>query len=216
LLEQPPRSDRKYRLGLRPTDVGMRAVKGHPLYPRARPFLEELRRAVSYTVGCAVREDEQIVYLDWLQGFCGHARLDVSLGPGSRLPIDCTSIGKVLLADLPLGQREVIVDGLTLVPSKPDAITQRDLLLEELATVRATGYAVSNGEPKPEVQAVAAPVRDSTGSVAAAVTIVAPKSIVGSAQMARDFLPHLIATTDRISAALGFPLKGSQPIEGVK
>jgi IclR family pca regulon transcriptional regulator len=201
-VTQPQGSEHKYWLGLRATDIGMRALKGRTLYIRARPCLEELRRAVSYTVYYAVRDNEEIVLLDRLQGFRGHARLGLNLGPGSRLPIYCTSLGKILLADLPTEQRKAIVNGLAPQDWGPNTIIDKDLLISELELIRTAGFAISDEELRAEVQSVAVPVRDDTGEVVAAVSVSAPKSMIGRSQMTKDFVPRLLTTAEHISANL--------------
>src|ERR1022692_185483 len=183
-------SERKYQLDSRAIDLGMKALKGRALYARARPCLEELRRTVSHTVAYAVRESDQILFLDRLPGFRGYARLGLNLGPGSRLPTYCTCLGKILLADLPTEQRETIVDGLVLQEWGPNTITHKDLLIRELELIRIADFAISDEELKAEVHSVAVPVRDDTGEVVAAVNVTTPKSMVTRLQMTEDFVPH--------------------------
>lgn len=215
-LEQAPGPGHKYRLGQGPTDIGHNAVKARAAYRHARPRLEELRREVSYTVSLAERDGRGIIFLDRLRGFRGHAGLGLDLGMGSRLPIYCTSMGKVLLADLPLGQREMEVNTLTLDRLTPNTITDMDLLIEELELARVAGVAFSNGELREGVRAVAAPVRDRSGIAVAAVNIAAPASMVSDSHMTDELVPHLLATTAQISGALGYQVDGPRREESAE
>jgi IclR family pca regulon transcriptional regulator len=54
-------ASRKYRLGLRVTDLGMSALNSTGLREHSRPYLEELRQRSSYTVNLAVLDGSEIL-----------------------------------------------------------------------------------------------------------------------------------------------------------
>src|ERR1700689_4329467 len=98
-------ASRKYRLGLRVTDLGMSALNSTGLREHSRPYLEELRQRTSYTVNLAVLDGPEILYVDRARSFRrGQSKIDLGLSLGSRLPAYCTSMGKLLLAYLPQHQ----------------------------------------------------------------------------------------------------------------
>src|ERR1700689_1290798 len=103
-------ASRKYRLGLRVTDLGMSALNSTGLREHAHPYLEELRQRTTYTVNLAVLDGPEILYVDRARSFRrGQNKIDLDLHPGSRLPAYCTAMGKLLLANLPEAeQRELI------------------------------------------------------------------------------------------------------------
>lgn len=204
-LEQPPNNSRKYRLGPRGSDIGSVALNSMPLRVCARPILEELRQRVSYTVSIAILDGDEIRFMDRLRGFRGHAKLKLDLGSGSRLPAHCTSMGKVLLANLPDEERQEVIGGLTLRKTGPNTITKKKRLATELEQVREAGFAVADEELKVGVHSIAVPVRGDTGKVIAAVNIAAPTSMIPRTQLVNDFGPHLLAAAELISAALGCP-----------
>src|ERR1700744_1689935 len=95
-------ASRKYRLGLRVTDLGMSALNSTGLREHAQPYLEELRQRTSYTVSLAVLDGPEVLYVDRARSFRrgqGQGGLDVRTG--SRLPAYCSAMGKLLLANLP-------------------------------------------------------------------------------------------------------------------
>jgi IclR family pca regulon transcriptional regulator len=195
--------NRKYRLGLRVTDIGMLGLKVHPVRCHARPYLEQLRQDVRYTVGIAVLDGDQIILLDRLPGFRGHARLELDLGLASRLPAYCTSMGKVLLAHLPRERQECVLRELTLTPHGPNTIKRKDRLRAELAKVRAAGFAVADEELAAGVRSMAMPLCSEKAEVVGAVNVSAPTSMIQRKEMIQGFGPDLKSTAERISVCLG-------------
>jgi IclR family transcriptional regulator, pca regulon regulatory protein len=201
LLEQPASGARKYRLGSKASDLGMAALNMLPLRSQGHAFLGDLRRKVSYTVSAAVLQDYEVVIVDRLRGFRGHARLKLDIGPGSHLPAYCTSMGKLLLAHLPQDEQETALNGLSITWRGPNTITNRQSLLREFAQVREAGFAVNNEELALGVLSIAMPVRHDE-IVIGAVDVAAPSSLVSRTQLVNGCGPHLLEATELISAHL--------------
>jgi IclR family transcriptional regulator, KDG regulon repressor len=149
LLERVPRTGR-YRLGLRLLELGGVVVSQMSLLEEAPPILRELGAAAGEAAFLAVLEDGAAVYLE--------ARSSGPMVPvGDRRPAVRSALGKALLAwraPEDLGE----------------AASER--LAAELAGVRSRGFAVHDGELG--VRGLAAPVRDHTGLVAAALGVEGP------------------------------------------
>src|SRR6267154_5248273 len=103
-------ASRKYRLGLRVTDLGMSALNSTGLREHAHPYLEELRQRSTYTTNLGVLDGTDVLYVDRVRSFRrGQGSIDLDLHTGSRVPAYCTAMGKLLLANLPESeQRERI------------------------------------------------------------------------------------------------------------
>src|ERR1700720_4006519 len=144
-------ASRKYRLGLRVTDLGMSALNSTGLREHAHPYLEELRQRTSYTTSLAVLDGTDILYIDRLRSFRrGRGRVDLDLHPGSRLPAHATALGKVLLANLPETELRELLASMKLGKRGPNTITSKKALREELEDVREEGLAVNDQELAPE------------------------------------------------------------------
>ena len=78
-----------------------------------------------------------------------------------------------------------------------------DELVAELHRVREAGYAMSVGARNPEVSAIAGPIMDVNGNVAAAVSLVIPTVRMGDERQ-REFIPMVIETTKLASESLGY------------
>ncbi len=198
-------ASRKYRLGLRVTDLGMSALNSTGLREHARPYLEELRQRTSYTTSLGVLDGSEVLYVDRARSFRrGQSQVDLGLQAGSRLPAYCTSVGKLLLAFLPESQqRELLAE---IKPSKqgPHTITSKKALRGELEKVREASFAVNDEELAAGLYAIAAPVRNESRDVVAAVNLAAPSSMIALEELTDALGPHLVSTADRISARLGY------------
>jgi IclR family pca regulon transcriptional regulator len=196
---------RKYRLGLRVTDLGMSALNSTGLREHVHPFLEELRERSGYTVGLAVLDGTEILYVDRARSWRRAEReTDLGLYPGSRMPAYCTAMGKVLLAYLPNDVQRDLVAQLELERNSPSTITSKQALRAELEQIREDGYAVNDQELRPGLQAIAVPVRDESREVVAAVGIAASPEAISVDELTDALSPHLISTAARISSRLGY------------
>jgi IclR family pca regulon transcriptional regulator len=195
-------ASRKYRLGIRVTDLGMSALNSTALREHARPYLEELRQHTHYTVSLAVLDGPEILYVDRLPR--RQSRIDLELHTGSRLPAHCTSLGKLLLAYLPEEEQHELLAQMKCSKRTPNTITSKQALLDELAVIREEGIAVNDEELAAGLYVIAAPIRDETREVTAAVSLAAQSSMIPLAKLVDALSPHLIVTADRVSARLGY------------
>lgn len=194
---------RKYRLTLAVTQLGLSALNTTSLGEHARPYLEDLRRETSYTTAIAVLDGPSILYVELLPSL-RRGRAPLTLRPGSRLPTHCTAMGKVLLASLPAYEQRTLIGEMDLTRRTPNTITGKTRLRDELRLVAEEGIAVEDQEDTTGTHAIAAPVREDSGEVAAAICIAAPTHAITLAGMVEHLTPHLFATAGRISARLGY------------
>jgi IclR family pca regulon transcriptional regulator len=198
-------ASRKYRLGLRVTELGMSALNSTGLREHAHPYLEELHRDTNFTVGLGILDGGEIVYVDRLESSRpGQHKIDLDLQAGSRLPAYCTAMGKLLLGYLPYGEDQAIIGSLELSKHGPNTIASKKALARELEQIRDEGLAVDDEELAAEVQAIAAPVRSEGGEVIAAVNLVGARSTITVDELVVSLSPHLVSTADRISFRLGY------------
>jgi IclR family pca regulon transcriptional regulator len=198
-------ASRKYRLGLRVTDLGMSALNSTGLREHAHPYLEELRQRTSYSVSLAVLDGPEILYVDRARSFRrgqGQAGPDVRIG--SRLPAYCTAMGKLLLANLPDSDQRELIASMKLSKSGPNTIASKKALRDELDEVLEASFAVDDEELAKGLYSIAAPVRDEGRDVVAAVDIAVPSSMISIGELVDALGPHLVSTADRISARLGY------------
>jgi IclR family pca regulon transcriptional regulator len=182
----------------------MSALNSTGLCEHAHEYMEELRQRTSFTVSLAVPDGLEIVYVDRFRSWRrGHAKGDLNLQVGSRLPAYCTAVGKILLAYLPESEQHERLAELTFAKQGPNTIMSKSALRTELEQVQEEGLAVDDEELASEFHSIAAPVRDYS-EVVAAINTVAHTSMISLEELIDALGPHLISTADRISARLGY------------
>jgi DNA-binding IclR family transcriptional regulator len=162
----------RYRLGVRPYQLGSRYGEQLDLAAEGRQVARSVARTCDETVHVAILEGTDVIYIAKVDST--HAVRMVSAA-GRRLPAHCTSVGKMLLASLPEAELTArFPDGTELAAMTSNSITDPAVLREVLTGIRERGVAVENRESNPDVSCVAAPVRDRTGQVVAALSISVP------------------------------------------
>jgi IclR family pca regulon transcriptional regulator len=183
----------------------MSALNSTGLREHSHSYLQELRERTSYTVNLAVLEGSDVLYIDRARSFRrGQSKIDLNLRPGSRLPAYCTSMGKLLLANLPETEQRELFTSMKLTKRGPNTITSKKALRDELDEVLAAGFAVNDEELAPELYSISAPVRNENREVVAAVNMAAHSSMISLEELVDALGPHLVSTADRISARLGY------------
>ena len=198
------RESRKYRLGARAVEIGFAALNSIEITRIAACPLQHLADETGFTVSMAVLDGPDIVYIERRRA--GQDRqLDLNLQVGSRLPAYCTALGKVLLAAEEPGRLRALLDRIDLARRAPNTITVREHLLAALDRVRRGAVAVNDEELTPGLRAIAAPVRDRSGRVVAAINIAVHTTgwNASADALMRRLEPALRHTAADISAQLG-------------
>lgn len=179
------------------------AVKGElRLGSAALPALQALRDTTGETVQIAVLRDWQIVYIERLLSPKAVAYMRANVG--SILPAYCTGLGKALLAYESPMQVEAWAATFRFERHTPTTITSAGGLVRELEAIRARGYAFDREEREVGVRCVAAPIRDHTGAVMAAVSVAAPTERLPAELEGSEVARQVLACANAISERMGF------------
>ncbi|MGW0521894.1 IclR family transcriptional regulator [Crossiella sp. NPDC003009] len=160
--------DGGYRIGLRLWELGMLTPAVNRLREAALPFMQELYETTRENIHLAVRAGDEALYVDRLSG---HRSVAIISRAGSRLPLHATGVGKILLSHQ---DPDFIHRFCTTAPARCTkyTIVEPGRLLRELNEVRRRGYALTSEEMSLGTCSVAVPVRDTDGTVLAALGMV--------------------------------------------
>ena len=202
MLEQNP-GDGKYHLGLALFELGTMVRRKMDFTVEARPFLRTLMEKTGETVHLAILDHDSILYI-----ITHESKQALRMGSkvGTRAPVHSTAVGKVLLASQPDDEIERIV-ARGLPQSTPKTITEAKALRRELAAVRGQSYAVDDEESEIGLRAIAAPIRNYSGDVVAAISIAGPVHRMAKKTLL-SWVRELVEAADAISQRLGWqPLR---------
>jgi IclR family transcriptional regulator, pca regulon regulatory protein len=189
--------DSGFELTARVLDLGMTYVLSRSLWDVARPHMENLVAQTRESSSIAQLDGSDIIYV---------ARVAVpkivtlAVTIGTRFPAMQTSLGKVLLAALPPAEAERV-----LAESSRSGITPRRQLdagqrAAVLRDVRARGWALADEELAPGIRSVAAPLRDGTGRVFAAMNVNVHAAETSVERLTTEYLPLLLHAAGAVSA----------------
>jgi DNA-binding IclR family transcriptional regulator len=189
----------RYRLGLSVLTLSGIVTSNLEIHTEAVPIINKLVNDIGETVHLVILDDTDVVYIHKAE--CNHpVRIFTQIG--RRNPAYCVSSGKAIIAY----QDEALIEKIIrkgLKPFAKNTITDPDELRKELKQVREQGYATSSEEFLEGVASIGVPIRDYTGQVVAAITIVGPLQRVN-----QHSIPHytkkLLRTGMEISEKLGY------------
>lgn len=154
-----------------------------------QPLLDRLSDRMGESASVSILDGTEIVYV---ARAAQRKVMSVALAPGSRLPAYCTSMGRVLLAALPVTEAQAILDASSLIARTPRTMTDPDTIMVELATVRAQGHAIIEQEVEDGLRSIAVPVLNARGKTVAALNMGLSAARVGLTELRDHFLPPLL------------------------
>lgn len=160
-----------YRLGVKLLRWGMRMRESVDVRHEARPIMERLRDQLGETVNLAVRQGDEVIYVERATT---SRIIRVEQVVGSRAPLHVTAVGKLFLADTSAAACLEYAQRTGLPPFTPNTITDATALWRAIKQIARQDYALDNEEAELGVGCIAVPVHDASGSVVAALSISAP------------------------------------------
>ncbi|MGH2991788.1 MAG: IclR family transcriptional regulator [Solirubrobacterales bacterium] len=190
-------SERRFRPGLKAVSLAHSALRSRELPELAMPYLRELRRQTSETVNMGLLDGTEVVYV--ARVLSDHL-ISLRLYVGSRLPAYASSLGRAMLAFLPEGESQAVIDRSELNPITEHTIFDPRRLKAELRRIRARGYAVNDQEIANGLRGVAAPVLSASQRPIAAVNISVPRPLIQPLELEEVLAPQVMETASAISA----------------
>jgi len=198
LLQREPHS-RVYGPGPRLLNFALGAVRSSMRSTPRHAVLEALSAKVGETCNFGMIAGNSVLYLDRVEASWPFG---LRFEPGSRVPLHCTSVGKLLLSVQPRRRRDQVIRASPLARYTENTITDPDALHAELELIRERGYSIDNQEFLAGVVCLAVPVRDKKGGICAGLAISAPNARM-SVTKAVEHLPALFEAADQLAAHLG-------------
>jgi IclR family transcriptional regulator, acetate operon repressor len=179
--------------------IGSAFLGRSSLVEQARGVMHALMAETGETANLAIADGGQVIFISQVET---HEPIRAFFRPGTRGPIHASGIGKALLAYHPDEAIERIVREQGLAAFTARTITDRARLTEELAAIRAQGWAMDDEERTEGMRCVAAPIFNEFREAVAGVSVSGP-TVRMARRSAADLGDRVRAAADRITQAIG-------------
>ncbi len=193
----------RYRLGLKLLHLGHAVIDQIELREVVLPFLQELMEKTGETANLVVLDEGEAVYIDKVES---PASLRMFSRIGKRAPAHATGVGKLLLAALSSEKVTEIMKSKGLCKLTENTITSLENLQRELEKIRKNGFAGDNEECEVGAKCIAAPIRDYTNQVVAAVSISGPSARLSDERL-NELAEVIKDAAYKISEKIGYQRK---------
>jgi DNA-binding IclR family transcriptional regulator len=214
MLEREPGS-RLYRPGPRLLTFALDVVATSARSAPRHAILESLSGEVGETCNFGVMVENHVVYVDRVEAVWPFG---LRFEPGSRVPLHCTAMGKLLLAMLSRERRLALLEAIGLPAYTERTITDASDLAKELENIRRNELSIDNQEFLAGVVCLAVPVKDRLGVARGAIAVSAPIARMSIADAQRH-VPALRKAAARLGmtfAATGDGATNHAPRNGAR
>jgi len=192
-------SDSKYILAFKVFMLGSTVSSFKQLASIVRPYMARLAEISQENVNLAIMYERRVLYLDKIESR-HYLKLDQPIGKTD--PLHCTALGKVLLSGLNEVNLEIFLRSNNLIALTKNTITDVEVLAGVIRNVRENGYAFDFEELSEGIHCVAAPIRNHTNNIIAAISISGP-TVRLTKQRMEELKISLIETAVDISKKIG-------------
>ncbi|MCK9508951.1 MAG: IclR family transcriptional regulator [Pigmentiphaga sp.] len=171
-IERAP-NGRDFNLGMAVLRLGFDKLASLELTQLGTPLLERLRDEFNYSCHLVVRDDTHVVYV---AKAAAQSPMASSVNVGTRLPAHATVLGRVLMADMSLPELKDLYPQGALARRSAFTPGSVEELYQLLAQDRERGFAMQDGFFESGISTIAAPVRNASGAIVAALGLTIPSA----------------------------------------
>jgi DNA-binding IclR family transcriptional regulator len=196
-----------YRLGLSVLRLGFEFLSSMDLTELGQPVIARLCEEIRFPCNIVVRDGRSIVYVAKVTP---PTPLTSSVRVGTRLPAHATLLGRILLADLSLPELRALYPEEHLEGHSPNTPRTVIELFDLVQSDRERGHVAGAGFYESSISTIAAPVRDHSGRVIAALGVTLASAQIDPERQA-ELVPRVCAAADELSELLNYrPQSGAQ------
>ena len=166
------------------------------------PYLNELSNSLNLGVCVVALEGYESVYVDLVEDPSSIKNTLQRIG--KRAPLHTTGSGKVMLSTFSDYEFEEYVKEKGLIRMTENTLTDKEQLKDELAVIRARGYAQDKEECELNIQCISVPVYDYTDGLVAAISVFGNVDKTSDEFMTGEVLHQLRQTSQEVSRRFGY------------
>ncbi|KRP47397.1 DNA-binding transcriptional regulator, IclR family [Pseudomonas libanensis] len=194
------RSGNEYRLGMSVLRLGFEYLASLELTELGQPLLARLCDRVNYPSNLVVRDGRSIVYVAKVSP---PSVFSNAVNVGTRLPAHATVLGRILLEDLSLAELRELYPEEHLEQHSPCTPKTVMALFDLVQADRQRGFVSGEGFFESAISTVAAPVRDQSGGIVAALGVTIPTTQIGHVNF-EELLNQVRRSADELSRLLNY------------
>ena len=180
-------------------NLGFAYLSSQPLIELIQPYIKEVSDKTGESCSVSVLDLPDIVYI---ARSLTQQIMSVSLHIGTRLSAISTSMGRVLLADLPDAEIENFIQKTYINNYTKHTLTENTSILDEVLLAREQGYSVVNQELEIGLCSVSVPILNKEGKAMAAINISSQPHKMDKKRLRDELIPSLQAAARKISEVL--------------
>jgi len=201
----------KYKLGMKLFELGNTVQNRIAIDRIAHPYMEELSNELGETVGLTVLDGNCALYVEKVEPESNRPMV-ILLRKGIRFPLHAGAASKILLAHQQDARIETFLKTQKLVKYTEKTIIDPDKLRKEVKAIRKAGYAFSEEEIDLGVRALAVPIFDHEGKIAAGLVVFGPVQRIDD-QKKEKILKSILECSKKISERIGGKMGNKNELE---
>lgn len=190
------RNGRQFELTPRVLQLGYAYQASNQYRAVIQQYLEDITAELGESSSLAVLDGDDVVYV--VRSSARHRLMAITLSVGTRLPAAYTSMGRVLLAQLPEAELEAFLARVELEAFTESSVTRADVLRKEIIKVRKQGYSIVDQELDSGLRSVAVPVLAGDGDLLGAINISTNAARVDMETLLQTYLPRLQQAANQV------------------
>ncbi|WP_214699735.1 MULTISPECIES: IclR family transcriptional regulator [unclassified Exiguobacterium] len=191
----------QYKLGMQILFLSRNLLNNNEIINAAKPFIEKLSKSINETVHLCIEDRGEVIYIDKIES---NQIIRMFSRIGSRGPMYCTAVGKVLLSGMETDLFEENIEKINFIPRTPNTITTAQALRDEITKVKNQKYALDNIENEEGIRCIAAPIYNFKGEIVASFSVSGPSNRITMEVINSTLITEMKKTSLEISRNLGY------------
>lgn len=183
------KQQRYFELAPRVLQLGYAFLSANNYRSAIQQYLEEITNECGESSSLGVLDGDEVIYV--ARSAARHRLMAITLSIGTRLPAAHTSMGRVLLAQLPEAELDAYLERLTLERYTDKTYTSKSELKKCIHKARQQGYAIADQELDSGLRSLAVPAFDANGKLLGAINISTNASRIDLETLLKQYLPLL-------------------------
>lgn len=183
------RTGRQFELTPRVLQLGYAYQASNQYRAVIQQYLEDITAELGESSSLAVLDGDDVVYV--VRSAARHRLMAITLSVGTRLPAAYTSMGRVLLAQLPEAELTAFLDRVRLEGFTESSVTDKEGLRAAIDRAREQGYSIVDQELDSGLRSAAVPVFAGSGELLGAINISTNAARVDMETLLNVYLPRL-------------------------